>query len=399
MLLLKLAIRNISRNKRRSFLTITMMAFGYILFSFFISLGDGAYGNIIDKFIRERTGHFQIHANNYLDNPRLNRSIKDYNKLMEELSQVEDIKAIAPRIHGGALAFGEKKNLGVEIVGVDKLKEPKVTTLAERVNKGEFLTEGAVVVGKKIAKVLELNLGSELVLISQGADGSVANDIFIVGGIIDPEDDSIDDNVVYMTIAQAQQFLFLPGQVHELTIGLVKMNTNKIAQELKSKLPKKLELNSWQVVEKDFYKAMEADRAGDVIGRFIFMIVIAIGVLNTVLMSTLERMREFGVLRAIGTRPNIIFGLITLETGTMAMIGIFIGFFISLVLNYYFSIYGIQMEPFEYGGMKFDKMVAVINLRSFVIPLYTVLFSSLFVSIFPALKAARVIPAKAMREI
>jgi putative ABC transport system permease protein len=376
-----------------------MMTFGYILFSFFISIADGAYGDIIQKFIQERTGHIQVHREGYLDTPRLTKSIKGYQEIRNQLKG-EDVRGISARIRGAALAFGEKKSLGVQIVGIEPDVETNVTTIKKRVNVGSYLdSDSKVVIGKKISEVLKVEVGDTFIMISQGADGSIANDIFEIGGIIAPKGEGIDDSTVYMTIPRAQEFLTLYGRVHELAIALDGADEVELTEKINRILPKELVANSWQDVEKDFYRAMQADRKGDVIGRMIFMIVIAIGVLNTILMSILERKREFGVLKAIGTRPTGIFGLITLETAMMSSISIIIGFFLALGLNYYFSIVGIPMDAFEYGGMRFDKMVATLNLRCFIIPLFTILGSSLFVSVFPAIKAARVTPVDAMRDI
>lgn len=374
-----------------------MMTLGYVLFSFFISLADGAYNDIINKFIKERTGHIQIHRLGYLETPRLNQTIKNYPEIISKLITTRNIP-YSLRLIGGALAFSKNKSIGVEVIGVIPELESKLTTLKSRVNIGKYFPANHIIIGKRIAELLELNLGNQLILISQGADGSVANDIFHVGGIISSQDESFDDSVVYMPLEMAQDFFSLYNQIHEIALRTHQEPTI-LAQSLNQLLSKDLKANTWQEVEKDFYRAMQVDRKGDMIGQSIFIVVVVIGVLNTILMSILERNKEFGVLKAIGTRPITIFSLITLETFLMSIISVILGIICALFINGYFSIVGIDFTPFEYGGMRFDKMFTTLNVRCFVLPALTIIGSSIMVSIFPALKAARVFPIEEMRKI
>lgn len=394
MIVFKLAWRNIRRNQRRTLLTVSMMTFGFVLFSFFIALGDGAYSNIINQFINARTGEIQIHKLDYLENPKLYKTIPKYNKKIQELESMEGVKGVAPRIHGGALSFHKNKTVGTVVWGVDFDKERALTTLKNRISLGSLPTDfGQVVIGKKIAKVLKLNLDDELILISSGADGSIANDKYIVKGIISPKEAGQDDFMVYMNLESAQDFFSMWGQVHSLMV-----RTTESIEDFKTKeIGNKLTISSWKEVEADFYKAMLADKKGDAIGKLIIMLVVAIGVLNAVLMSILERQKEFGVLKAIGTKPFQLFQLITLETLFIAIISIGFGSIIAFFVNTYFSIHGIEFsEPIEYGGMVFDKIQAIVDLHVFIFPSCVILLTAVLVSLYPAYKAAKTIPVEAM---
>lgn len=395
MIILKIAWRNILRNKRRTLLTVSMMTFGYVLFSFFIALGDGAYKNIINQFINARTGELQIHSGDYLESPKLYKTIPKFKRIIKTLEMSKDIRGVAPRIHGSALGFYKNKTVGATVWGVDFKKEEKLTTLKSRITSGSFPTSySEVVIGKKIAKVLKLDIGGELILISSGADGSIANDKFIVKGIIAPQETGQDDFMVYMQLPTAQDFFSMWGQVHSLVI-----RTTLVHDDFsKFHLDKQLTISTWKEVESDFYKAMLADKKGDVIGRFIIMLVVAIGVLNAVLMSILERRKEFGVLKAIGTKPSQLFLLITIETLIIGFISICFGFVLAFGVNTYFSIYGIEMkEPIRYGGMVFKEMKAIVELDGFLNPAWVIIITSFVVSLYPAYKAAKTIPVEAMR--
>ena len=131
---------------------------------------------------------------------------------------------------------------------------------------------------------------------------------------------------------------------------------------------------------------------------FIILLVVAVGVLNTVLMTVLERRREYGVMRAIGTAPGEIFRLVTVEVLFMAVIGLVIGFGVAYLVNYLLSINGVYMgQSFTYGGIEFSRMYTEINARSFWIPAVSVLITAVLVSVFPALRAAKTAPARSMR--
>jgi putative ABC transport system permease protein len=143
---------------------------------------------------------------------------------------------------------------------------------------------------------------------------------------------------------------------------------------------------------------MRADQQGMWISLLVIVLIVAVGVLNTVLMSVLERRREYGVLKAIGTRPARLFGLVLSEINLIAFASVIIGAGLSVLINYLLSIQGITLpEPFTYGGVEFTKMYSEVNARSLYIPALTVMLSALLVAVFPSLKAARIEPARAMR--
>lgn len=375
-----------------------MMVFGYILVSFFLALGDGSYQAIISQFINASTGEYQIHFKDYLSEPKQYKAITYNNELIKKLNSHESIRSFSPRIDGGALAFLNKKSLGVSLLGVDFAKELASTSIKTRLAKGEFPQENMsnqIVIGRRIVKILKAKLGDKIILISTGADGSIANDIFEVTGIIDQGSAGIDDMNIYMSLDSAQEYLSVWGRVSEVMIR----TDDEIDKDWINQIDENLTLSTWKDVEADFYKAMLADRKGDAIGRFIIIILIALGVFNTVLMSILERTREFGVLKAIGTKPSYLFKLIITETLFIGLFSVVIGATLAFIVNYYFSVNGITLDnPIEYGGFRFETMKAAIDVSVFITPAVIIILTSFVVSIFPAFKAGRVIPVEAMRS-
>jgi len=403
MIIPKMAFRNIFRQRRRSLLTGLMMMGGFTLCSVFLGIQYGSYGNIIDLFTRDHTGHVQIHRFGYLDKPSLYRTMAAEDSVEEKVLGVAHVESVAPRVYSPALAFVGKKTTGAEVVGIDPIKEASTTRISHKVDQGQYLSESSsndIIIGGGLAEILNIGLDDEVALIGQGADGSIANDIFKVRGIISKEVSSYDKMKCYMHIKKAQEFLVLEGRIHEIAVLLDDEDSaRKTAIEISEKIGDEgLSVDPWQVVEKEFYRAMLIDNQGNYISQGIIILMVAIGVLDTVLMSILERTKEFGVMRALGTRPAAVFKLIVIETLLLCLIAIAVGVVLSFFLNYYLSIHGIKMSTsFEYGGITFDTMLSEVSFIVFWVPALVTFLAAVTVSVFPAIRAARIVPVKALR--
>jgi putative ABC transport system permease protein len=405
MIMWKIALRNIIRQKRRSILTALSMFGGFVLAAFFIGFSDGTYNGIIDTFTRSQTGHIQVHANDYLAHPSLYKTINRPREIEKILEQMDKVDSWTPRLYSAGLASVGEKSAGVRIIGIDPEREVRTTRFAEKIIVGTmFATEDAhaVMIGKGLAKLLHAVVNEDVVIVSQAADGSIANDRYKIVGILESGDEISDRSSFYLPLAAAQELLVMGARVHEIALTVRSLlDVAPLREILEKKIrvgEANLSVEPWQVFARSFYIAMQADKAGMWITLLIIVLVVAVGVLNTVLMSVLERRREYGVLKAVGTKPGQIIEMVLLEVNILGVICIVLGTAVGLLLNYLFSIHGISMsEPMTYGGIKFQHMFTEINARSFIIPAVTVLLSATLVGFFPALKAARTDPARAMR--
>jgi len=417
MLVTKLALRNILRNRRRSILTILSMGSGYLLLSFMLAMSEGSYNNIIDIFTRDHTGHVQIHRGNYLQRPSLYKTINNVDSLMADLEKHSLVTAVAPRIYGPSLAYGKEKTFPANVIGIDPLLEAETTYLKEKVKQGTYLSSGMTnsskmtnngyfpaMIGKALATNLHLNIGDELILISQGIDGSIANDVYEVVAIVGSSE-SYERMNVYLSLDAMRQFLSMGNQVHELAVSLTHQSyarsfANQLTREWSQETDTKNELSidPWQVVEYAFYNSMQADKEGNYISMGILIFIVSIGVLNTVLMGILERTREFGVLKAIGTRPFAVFRLIMLESFFLAIASCLFGFIFALPANYWLTHVGITFpDPIDMGGILFETMLGEISLFSMGLPAIVVIGSTLLVSLIPGIRAARISPLQALQ--
>ena len=408
MLIYTLAIRNVLRNRHRSLLTILSMGSGFFLLCTMISLSEGSYSNMIDIFTGDQVGHVQVHKGDYLTRPSLYKTF-DANALLKTFKQDPNTMAIAPRIFSPALAYGNDKTYPASIVGIDPRREAQTTRLESKVVLGEYLdnsmtTDGyfPAMIGFSLAKNLDLTLGDELVLISQGLDGSIANDIFIISAMIGNAN-SAERTSVYLSIPAIASFLAIPeglSRIHELVIKLQhQKQAMPFAEKWQTPLATDgLSIDPWQVVESAFYKGMQADKNGNYISLGILIFIISIGVLNTVLMGTLERTREFGVLKAIGTPPNTIFSMIMLESFLLALASCLLGAVFALPLVHWLSTAGLSLpDPIDMGGVMFDSILAELTPFSVLTPFTVIIGTTLLVSLIPAIRAAKISPLQALQ--
>lgn len=404
MLMWKLAFRNIFRQRRRSILTALSMSGGYILCVLSFSMTEGSYNNVIKIFTEDHTGHIQIHSEDYLTRPKIHKNISINSDVERVLKGATFVRNYTKRIFTPALAYAGNKNTQVRVVGIDPDLERATSRLADKVKDGVYFNNQpnrdgyySAMVGISAAKSLGLSIGDELILISQGADGSIANDIFLVGAIVGSKS-SWDRSIVYLPLEAAYEFLTLYGKAHHYSVILHNPNDVIEATELLKKALPKFSVDPWMVVEETFYKTMQSDKEGNRFALFIIVFIVFIGVLNTVLMSVLERTREFGVLKAIGSRPKTITFMILLETSLLAILSVLVGIALAVPLIFWFANVGLSLpEPIDVGGVAFEHMTGEFSLRVFLLPMLFILSFAVVVAIFPGIRAARVLPTEAMR--
>lgn len=403
-MLLKLAFRNLFRNRRRSLLTGLTMVGGYVLMAITIALVEGSYGELIDVFTGQYTGHAQISHPEWAEQRSLYKTIRPHT--IAAIAADPAVRAVAPRIHGDSLVFYQNGTFGGQVVGIDPVLEQKATSIELRLSKGRNLSAlGAyeAIIGQSIAKVLSIEPGAEIVLISQGADGSVANDLFKVVGIIGGDQESRDDYRIYLPIGAAAEFFALYGRIHELAVMLYDLGDTEdfVAAQTKSQASTEnpATTRSWQQVEVDFFRTMQIDKKGHVFTFFILMVIIGVGILNSILMTTLERTREFGVLKAIGTLPRQVFGLIVLESLALALMAIAVAIVVAFIAITVLSHHGIRFdEALKVAGMTIDEHRARVVAEAFIIPGATVLATTVIASLYPAYRAAKLSVSACLRD-
>ena len=333
----------------------------------------------------------------------MHKAINDRRSIEKVLSANEEIKSFAPRVYSPALAYAGTKTTPATVVGVDSILEPKVTRLKEKTTIGQYYdTTGTptAMIGVGIAKSLNIGVGDEIVLISQGADGSIANDLYPVSAIVGNKS-STDSRVVYLRLKDAQMFLSMGDSVHEYALLVRTPDDNEaIAKQLQTALHidmPEITVSPWQVVEASFYRTMLSDKQANRFMLGVLIFIIFIGVLNTVLMSVLERTREFGVLRAIGSRPATVAKLIFIETMMLTTLCLIVSIILLIPILLWLVNIGFALpEPVDIGGMSFSHISGRVSPLVLLAPIAYIYSFTAVVTILPAIRAANVTPKTAM---
>lgn len=384
-------------------MTALSMAGGYMLFVFSMSLLEGSWSNVVDIFTLDHTGHIQVHKDDYAKRPKIHKTIENPAAVETTLKNHEDVTGWAPRVYSSALAYGGNKTSIARIFGIDPELEPTVTRILQKVSAGQYFSAQPnadgyfpAMIGRGLANSLRLDVGDEIVLISSGADGSIANDIFIITAIIG-NTTSFDRLGVFLPLTVAQEFLSIGGEVHEFALlARNKHDNEQLAVELQSLMPS-LNVSPWQQIEATFYRTMQSDKQGNYFTMALIVFIVFIGVLNTVLMSVLERTKEFGVLKSIGCRPSELVKLIFIETVMLASISISVGLALILPVIVWFTEVGIKLDiSVDMGGVVFDTMKGDLSAYVVFMPMGFMLLTAALISLPPGLRAARILPRVAL---
>ncbi|MGC9315032.1 MAG: ABC transporter permease [bacterium] len=225
-IMFRMAFRNVFRQKRRSLYTSLAMFGGFALASLSIGLADGSYNQIIESFTRNNMGHIQIHGVGYLDKPTLYNNIEDYESIGQDAANISGVDGWTPRLYSGGLASVGTKTSGVQVIGIDPRREDEVLNFASKVKTGEMMpleANHSALIGKGLTKSLNAEVGDSIIIVSQAADGSIANDIYRITGVVDSGDEISDRATMYLHIEDAQELFVLQGRVHEIIIVADKM--------------------------------------------------------------------------------------------------------------------------------------------------------------------------------
>jgi ABC-type lipoprotein release transport system permease subunit len=415
--LLQLAWRNLWRNRRRTFITMAAIAFGYAMLLFVACLMAGLRWQMIQNGTCLVMSQIQIHAPGYYPNRPLQKTLggrqgTDVGALLASVTADRRIIAAAPRVYGYGLLSAAHRSAGVELMGVVPGKEPKITTLNTQIAKGSYLTAQVpkgVVIGDKLASTIGIELGTEIVLLTQAADGSMGNDVYTVVGILHTGLDAVDRGLVLMSLSSLQDLLHLaPARIHEVGIKLNQITAaTAVANALETRLGKTLPVRvmAWPELAPELANYVQFNHGVTVVLFFIFFLVAVIGVMNTMLMAVFERTREFGMLMAVGMRPVQVIGLILTEAAGLAVASLALGAALGVPLLWYLQVHGLDLggatgevvsvAGVVVGHLWYGRQDYTAYSQAAVGLAATALVSALY----PAWRAAQLRPTEAMRKV
>ncbi|UCG67724.1 MAG: ABC transporter permease [Deltaproteobacteria bacterium] len=403
-----MAWRNIWRNPRRSILTISAIAFASLLLVFMLSWQFGSYDTMINSAVMIHTGHLQVQAKEYEKKRNIRLVVPDPAAIGGILEQTSELAAYTFRANAFSLISSKERTYGTIVIGIDPQREARVSTLKKLIRQGNYLSaddSNQALVGKLLAKNLNVVLGDELVVLGQGRDGSIAATVVKVKGIFSSGQDEFDRSSIHIPLKYFQDVYAMNGAVHEV-VALGK--SLEYIPEIKSRVTAGIEnmiqkdhlvVLDWMELMPGLIQAIQMDLVSGFIFYIILIVVVAFSILNTFLMAVFERTREFGVLLAIGTTPRRLTKLLLTESVSMTMVGIVIGIIAGSLITWYFQVHGIVIsgaaEVLRQFGLP-ERMFPRLSVLSISIGTGIVLVITLLTALYPALKVRRLRPVEAM---
>jgi putative ABC transport system permease protein len=404
----KIAFRNCLRNPSRSWLTIGAVAVGLCCLVFLKGFIDGADRQMVANYTDLLIGHIQIHKTGFQKNMDLTKTINSPEAISSVLRRIPEVIAFSPRIKDFALASSAENSAGIMLMGVDPVGERSISKIHQHLRSGRFFVAGndnnKIIIGKQLSENLNVTLSDKVVIMSQGADGSMAAAAFEVCGIMETGAEEIDKNLALITLQAAQDLLVLNGKISEIcvktaSVDIIEAINHFIKQNIDLKIYEAL---SWKDISPMTHQWLQFDQAFAGIILLIVLLVVASGILNTILMGVLERTREFGIMLALGTKPRQIVAIVTTESFLLGSCGTLLGTASGVGLVLFFGAFGINLSSISKALNSFYiGSVVYTHLDPASVGIYAaiVLGVSIVVAIVPANKASQLTPIEAIRQL
>jgi ABC-type lipoprotein release transport system permease subunit len=401
---LAFAWRNLWRNRRRTAITIGAV----VLSTFVLVVGQALMVGLLAGAVRNATdlsvGEVQIHAPRYLRERSFYDAIEDPAAVLRRLQAAG--LAAAERSYGQGLAAAGTRSAGALFWGIDPTRERAVFELARHVERGTFLgpaPAGGVVLGRKLARSLGVDVGDEVIAIVQAADGSLGNEIYRVTGILKAVGDTIDRSAALLHQADFASLFVSGGRIHEIAVAGRDAESAATLRVIAASAAPGADVRTWRKLlplVADMLNMMDASLW---IFGTIFFLASGLGVLNTMLMATHERTHEFGVLKAIGTSPGRIVRDVAVEALLLGIVGTLVGAALAAAASLWLEHHGIDTRRFagetSFAGVAFDPVWrAALGPDSLVAPVAILWATCVLAALYPAILAARLDPVEAMRR-
>jgi len=409
----KMAWRNIWRNPRRTLLTIAAIAFACVLLVFMLSFQFGSYDTMINASVKIHTGHLQVQARGYRNDQKIRQVIADPRPVQQALDAMPEVLAHAPRARAFALVSSADRAYGVMVEGIVPEAEAQVSTLPRIIRNGEYLSDHPVeeglpdaLIGNLLARNLKVAVGDELTVLGQGRDGSIAATVVHVRGIYSSGMDDFDRSAIQIPLADFQAIFTMDMAVHEIVVvGRRLSDAPAIKAALQDKLARlaakaDLVVLDWEDLMPGLRQAINMDLVSGSIFYLILIMVVAFSILNTFLMAIFERTYEFGIMMAMGTKPQRLTRLVLAESTGMTLVGVATGMVLGCLVTFYFMHHGINLGVDEISrqfGIP-DTLYPRLTAISITAGPLAVLLITLLAALYPALKIRKLKPVEAMRQ-
>jgi len=407
-----LAWRNLWRHKRRTLITASSIAFGVLLAVTFTGAGDYFYTRMIDAGANMGMGHITVAAPDYNRAPSTRKRIQTADTLQAMIVDLPEVKSAVARIQGQAMFASARKSVGGMFIAIDPMHENENNNLfIQALSKGSMLTSASgqgVVMGEDLARKLQLDLGKKVVYTTTDVNGEIVSAIARVTGLFKTGVSEVDGAMALLPMQSVQTVLgYEADEVSLIAVSLHDQRTSHALRDTMQSQPefKQVEVLNWQQTQPDLAGMIAVDKSANWISQILIALLIAAGILNTMLMSVLERIREFGVMMALGMSPRHLFCLVMLESFWLAMIGLLIGIVITIPWYLYMADTGIDLtsaygDDFSFGGVLLDTVFKIRLFKESIIAILIGLFGlALLSGAYPAWRAGRIPPVESLKAL
>ena len=373
-MILRLAWRSLWRQRRRTAITLSSIILGLALAVFFVAVGEGVYGQLIEQVVRMQGGHVTVEHPEYRDAPAVDlylEGVAELRDLMEALPGVESTKLL---ILGQGVASSGAGGLGISLVGVEPSVEAETSLLARNIVEGRYLEEqggSLVVVGKQLADRLELEVGRKLVLTTNDMDGALRSELCRVAGIFETGSEEVDAYVIQAPIEFARQLYGLPRE-SATQLGLILANPDledRVVEDARLALGESPAVAlPWQEVMPEFAAFIMLDKGSNYVMQAVLLFLIMFTIFNTILMSVMERRREFSVLMALGTEPFQVVRQLLAETALLGLVGCGLGLLLGGLAGLAVQTWGLDLRALTGENLTVSGFAVSMVLRAKVTP-------------------------------
>lgn len=352
---LKIAWRNIWRNKRRTMITIASIMFALFFAIIMRGFQKGSYAKMKTNAVESYSGYVQIQNKDYWEDKNINNTMAIDDDIVKDLAKDDRVIAIIPRLESFALASSGASTKGVAVMGIDPEKEDKMTKVKSFLKKGSFLdpSDKSILIAEGLASFLNVGVNDTLVLFSSGYHGATAAGLYPIKGILKLPTPEMNRSTVYLSVVEAQDLFSAYDRYTSLVFDLKDMEqAGAVEADVRHKIDAdQYQVMGWEQMNKELLQMIETDNAGGVIMIAILYMVIAFGIFGTVLMMTNERIREFSVMVAVGMQKVQLAKVVIVELFFLTAMAVAAGIVISLPVMLYF-----YHNPIRFSGDAVEVM-------------------------------------------
>jgi len=405
MMLTRLAWRNLWRNRRRSLIILVSIIIGVLAMDYSGNFARGTMKQMVDNQLGTHIAHVQVHAKGFNDNKVVQNFMEFSDSLIANVRACPNVLSASRRTVIFGLLSSASSSAGVLLIGVVPQEEERVTTIHQLVREGRYLGTGAneIVISKRLAQTLDIGLGDRVVAMASALDGTVGSQMFRVVGLYESSSLSFDRMYVYVPLAMAQSVLHVGGRIAEVAVVAQSPDSARsVAHELRSELNASYEVLSFHDIMPSLLSQVETVDKLMIVFYLLIGAAMMFGIVNTMLMSVFERIREIGVLISIGMKSRQIIVMIELEALLLGLVGVVVGLGMSLILNGILSQTGVDLSVFSSGLAAFGMAAIVYPVMSagaLIQEALMVFAVCLAAAVYPAMRAVRLEPVRAIYHV